>query len=142
MTSHIDITAAFNDIRGVQTQMKALNAQRDAIKSTIDDIVWGVFREYCNRQKIFFSHPESWSLEEDHISIDGRDGCRGCYDYMEVSIPLVFFTDTEAAFVRMNEEAEREAREEAEAAAQRQVEKDRREYERLKGLFENAGGHA
>jgi hypothetical protein len=140
MTNQVDITVAFNDIRRVQAEIKALKAQRDAIQSTIDDMVWGVFREYCKRQGIFFSHPERWTLEEDCISVDGRDGCRGCYDYMEISIPLEFFIDTDAAFVRMDEEAEQEAREEAEAAAQRQTERDRREYERLKGLFENTGG--
>jgi hypothetical protein len=117
------------------------------LNEELDDHVWSVFGRYIKEKKIQFNSPEAWSVDDNSLFFTGEDGCRGCYDPMTCTIPMEFFTDTEAAFKRLRAEkveAERqadEARAAAEQAAAEKAKADRKaQFLKLKAEFEGGEG--
>jgi hypothetical protein len=74
------------------------------LNEELDDHVWSVFGRYIKEEKILFNSPEAWRVDDNSLFFTGEDGCRGCYDSMTCTIPMEFFTDTEAAFKRLRAE--------------------------------------
>lgn len=68
---------------------KAIERQIDRL----DHFVWKGFHKYIEHNKIMFNGPQTWRIFGDEIVFDGTDGCRGCYDSKQISIPISWFED-------------------------------------------------
>ncbi len=107
-------------------------------KNELDSHIWQIFHRYIDQEKILFSHPDTWDIEDNSISFVGQDGCRGCYDHMSLRIPICFFDDPETEFPKL---AEQRAKENADFLKNKKREEEaieRAEFERLKKRFEKS----
>jgi hypothetical protein len=85
------------------------------LQRLVDDQIWEVFNKYIKDFGINFNYPEKWEESSDGTGIyfSGKDGCRGCYDGMSLTIPYEFFEDYDKAadalrIVRENNRKEKE----------------------------------
>lgn len=88
----------------------------NTLQNDIDGKVWDVINKYIELKRINFSGPSEWRVEDEHIYVSGEDGCRGCYENMDISIPIEFVIDwekAEAAYIK--EEAEKKKKDERSA---------------------------
>lgn len=108
----------------------------DRLRWELDEDIWRVFNKYIGERRINFNSPDTWEVVGDKIHFTGTDGCRGCYDRMELSIPIKYWEDydthTEEEF-RLSKQKEEE-----EYQRQRRMEeaRERRLLEELKKKYE------
>ena len=83
------------------------------LQGMVDDQIWETFNKYVKDFRINFNYPERWegSGNGSGICFSGKDGCRGCYDDMSLTIPYEFFEDYDKAAFTLRSEKERELRE-------------------------------
>ncbi len=105
------------------------------IKFELDDHIWDVFDAYIKQEKILFSSPDEWFVDEDDINFTGSDGCMGCYDSKSISIPISFFVNPTAELLRLKKERNSKEKEAQKRAEKTTNQRDRREFERLKKKF-------
>lgn len=113
----------------------------DRLQNQLDHIIWSSFEEYIKLHKINFNYPESWVVEGEDITFSGKDGCRGCYDPMSLSIPFVWFVDREKSLAQIAEDERNEKLrvEKLKEAAKAKAEKSEKEtYLRLKAKYEKS----
>lgn len=106
-------------------------------QSEIDDYIWEIFYKYIEQEKINFSSPKTWNIEEgeNDIQFDGSDGCMGCYDPMDIFIPLSFFINPKDEFSRLKKERLAEEKRKAKKEKAAVNRKDKQEFKRLKKKF-------
>jgi|WetSurMetagenome_2_1015567.scaffolds.fasta_scaffold543450_2 hypothetical protein len=90
-----------------------INAFR-SLQNELDNYIWSVFFKYREIEKITFSGPDKWYVEEDGLNIcfEGEDGCMGCYDHMSIRIPMKFFINPDVEFKALKEDKKQKAKEE------------------------------
>lgn len=105
------------------------------LREEIDAYIWSIFNAYIKQEKILFSDPDNWNVDEESIEFYGSDGCMGCYNNKSISVPFSIFIDPENELLRLKNE--RSAKDKACKARAKKVanQKDRREFERLKKKF-------
>jgi hypothetical protein len=121
-----------NDFR-----IKAQHLQE--LRRGLDDYVWEVFDKYIKAFHINFNHPETWWIDEsEDITFDGSDGCMGCYDSMQLTIPIEFFEDFEGSAAKKlaSDQAEKEIEEKKEKEANES--RELATYQRLKEKYDKA----
>lgn len=110
----------------------------ERIKDRWNQYVWEIFNKYIEENRINFNGPDSWEVDGKNIHFEGTDGCRGCYDPMNLDIPIKYFLDYDAAIAEKKEKelaerAKQEVLRIAQLAANQKV-TEAREKEELKRL--------
>ena len=104
-------------------------------KNDLDSHIWQIFHRYIDQEKILFSHPDTWDIEDNSIIFTGQDGCRGCYDHMSLRIPICFFDDPETEFPKLAEQSAKELENKKQLLKREEEAIERAEFERLKKRF-------
>lgn len=109
------------------------------IKDELDEYIWHVFYLYIEQEKINFSSPDFWNIDDGDTSIqfNGIDGCMGCYDNKCISIPLSFFINPKGELLQLRNKRIAEENKKKRAAKTAATKKDKKEFERLKKKFGN-----
>ena len=107
------------------------------IQSEIDEHIWEVFYAYINQEKINFSDPYNWNIDDGETSIQftGSDGCMGCYDNQSIDIPLVFFINPKNELLKLKNKRITEEAKKKRAAKTAITKRDKKEFKRLKKKF-------
>lgn len=118
----------------------------ERIKEQLHHEIWDGFDEYIKANKINFNGPEDWEFSsygeggKGSITFSGTDGCRGCYDPMSLTIPLLWFTDREKALEqKAAEDAIAKAKEDERKAKEKAVQEnlEHQTFLRLQAKYAN-----
>lgn len=108
----------------------------ERIREDLDGHIWNIFSRYIKQEGILFNSPDDWHIDGDHISFYGSDGCMGCYDSMNTSIPLRYFEDPETAFAERAKEIEDAKKKKERNQREQKKRDDLKELKRLKEKYD------
>lgn len=108
----------------------------EKLREDIDSHIWNIFSMYLKETGKLFSSPDDWYIDGNSINFYGEDGCMGCYDNMNLSIPMKFFEEPETSFDEMKLEKMMKEQEEAERKRLAKEQKERDELKRLKEKYD------
>ena len=103
-------------------------------QDVVENHVWSVFEEYIKIRGIHFNSPENWQVDCGMIIFHGSDGCRGCYDRMQIEVPLKYFTNLEE-LKKLKEEVVARKQAVKDAAVTEQEKQERQELTRLQEKY-------
>jgi hypothetical protein len=78
----------------------------EELRNDIDGHIWSIFSKYIKIKGIRFNGPNYWEYLGSGINFIGEDGGQGCYDSMDIVIPIKFFVDPDKEFENLNSEIE------------------------------------
>lgn len=84
--------------------------QIQSLEDELDSYIWSIFNRYIKQNKILFSNPKFWIVENNFIQFEGADGCMGCYENISITIPLKFFLDPDKEFDQQKKEKDERER--------------------------------
>jgi hypothetical protein len=118
-------------MKGIIKKLRKIEEMRD----DLDSHIWSIFSRYIKQEGILFNGPDDWQIDGDSIYFDGSDGCMGCYDSMNLNIPIKYFEDPDIAFAERTEEIEKAEEEKKENRRLQEEQQERKEFKRLQEKF-------